>query len=139
MEPLLGFFSQLTHCASKVSLKGGVVNKICRVLIVLIIGISAVLCFNKNIWLSATGILGLFSVVSYFLWKLCSLAEKNPQVALMDGVEYLIHEQLTTQMKNAPSANWVPSENRLAGRIDQELIQNANNPDSVDIKISKEK
>lgn len=139
MDQNTGLFSHLTNYASKVSLKGGVVNKICRVLIMLIVGASAVLCFVRNVWLAAFVILGVFIIVSYFLRRLCSLAENNPQVALMDGVEYLMHEQLTIQTKNGSSKTWLTSENELAGQISNDLLQDANTPDTTNIKISEEK
>ena len=139
MNQNIGFFSHLTNYASKVSLKGGVVNKICRVLIILIVGASAVLCFVRNVWLAAFVICGIFIIVGYFLNRLCSLAEKNPQVALMDGVEYLMHEQLTIQTKNNPSITWQPSENEVAGQINFDLISGIDSPDSTNLKISEEK
>jgi hypothetical protein len=36
------------------------------------------------------------------LWRLITLAEKNPQAALMDGAEYLMHQRMIMGTKSQP-------------------------------------
>ena len=134
----MDLFPNLVKAISKISLKGGLAGKICHVLIVVSIVLGAIAWFTKNIWVSLLVVFDISVIITYFLCRLCSLAEKNPQVALMEGAEYLLHEQLTFQTKNNPTLNWSPLDNKLAGDIDVKKLQNVDKPDLPSLDKGKE-
>ena len=128
----------LANSVSKISLKGGLAGKICYVLIVVTFVLGAIVYFTKNIWITWFVAIAIVVLVFYFLCRLCSLAERNPQAALMEGAEYLLHEQLTFQTKNNPTSNWSPLDNKLAGNIDVKKLQNVDKPDLPSLDKGKE-
>jgi hypothetical protein len=93
---------------SKVIVKGGLASKICHVLIVVAIAM-AIISWSVKLPVVAFTSLGLIFILSFvMLWRLISLADKNPHSALMEGAEYLVHEQIMIGTKNQP---WIPAKN----------------------------
>ena len=93
--------SVLQH-VSQVRLKGGMVGKICQVLIFVAVAAALISWSVPVVWVAFASLLLLFGLCSMVLWRLLNLAEKNPQAALMEGAEYLIHEQMMIGTKDTP-------------------------------------
>lgn len=84
---------------SKVTLKGGIFAKTCTVLIFVALFLFGIAYFAKNIWISAAAI-GLISIMTFvILWRLINFANKNPQAAILEGAEFLVHEQIKLAAK----------------------------------------
>ncbi len=92
----------ILHTASKITLPGGVVGKVCKVLIVLAIVFAVIAWSVKVVWVSAAALFLLSAIVSVMLWRLISFAQSNPQAAILEGAEFLMHEQLQLGTKANP-------------------------------------
>lgn len=88
--------------AEKVTLPGGVVGKVCKVLIVACLSIAAIACALRIMWVSVLALAFIFLLVFVLLWKLINFANKNPAAALLEGAEFLVHEQTHLGMKGIP-------------------------------------
>jgi hypothetical protein len=88
---------------SKFRLSGGLAGKICHVLIFVAIAMAAV-AWSVKVLLVALLALGMIFILTFvMLWRLINLAHKSPQSALMEGAEFLLHEQLMVGTKNQPN------------------------------------
>lgn len=82
-----------------IKLKGGIFGKTTTLLIVLCICISAVCIASRVWWLALILMVPLMAMVFYALKKCLDFAEKNPQAAIMEGSELLVHEKLMFAQK----------------------------------------
>jgi hypothetical protein len=87
---------------SKIKLKGGVVGKVSVVLIVVALAMAAIAWSVRVPWISVVALVLLFVLSFVMLWRLVSFADKNPQAALLEGAEFLVHEQITLGTKAQP-------------------------------------
>jgi CHASE2 domain-containing sensor protein len=87
---------------SKIKLKGGVVGKVSVVLIVVSLAMAAIAWSVRVPWISVVALVLLFVLSFVMLWRLVSFADKNPQAALLEGAEFLVHEQITLGTKAQP-------------------------------------
>jgi len=95
---------------SKIKLPGGTVGKVSQVLIVLILAVAFLCWIVKDPWIIGGSIVLLFILCMIILWRLISFANKNPQAALMEGAEFLVHEQIVYGMKAQPQFPALPTE-----------------------------
>jgi hypothetical protein len=87
---------------SSIKLPGGVVGKVCAVLIVASVCIGGVAAIAKNDWVIVAGIVAIFLLAFPMLWRLINFADKNPQAALLEGAEFLLHTQMVLGSKANP-------------------------------------
>lgn len=87
---------------SEIKLPGGAVGKVSQVLIFLAVSIVVICWLAHNIYVDAA--LGALLLVLCFiiLWRLITFASKHPQAALLEGAEFLVHEQIKYGMKTRP-------------------------------------
>ncbi len=85
---------------SKIKLYGGLVGKVSIVLIIVCLCLTGLALSLKIMWLTVTTISFIFLLVFIMLWRLISFANKNPQAALLEGAEFLVHEQMLFASKN---------------------------------------
>jgi hypothetical protein len=88
--------------ASKITLPGGVVGKVCKVLIFIALAFAAIAWSVKVVWVSVAALGMLFLLCFVILWRLVSFADRNPQAAILEGAEFLMHEQLRLGTKANP-------------------------------------
>lgn len=88
---------------SAVKLSGGVVGKVCLVLIVVSISIGSLAAFSGNAWIVGAGIGAIFLLAFPMLWRLINFADRNPQAALLEGAEFLVHQQILLGTKANPT------------------------------------
>lgn len=88
---------------SAVKLPGGVVGKVSLVLIVLSICIGGLAAFSKNDWIVGGGIAAIFLLAFPIVWRLINFADRNPQAALLEGAEFLIHQRILLGTKANPA------------------------------------
>jgi hypothetical protein len=108
---------------SKVTLKGGLAGKICQVLMVISLAAAAIAWSVKLLLVALLALAMIFILSLIVLWRLISLADRNPHSALMEGAEYLIHEQLMTQAKDQPQFLVPRSEIVSPGPLDLSPIE----------------
>ena len=87
---------------SAIKLPGGVVGKVCAVLIVASICIGGVAAISKNEWVIVAGIAAIFLLAFPSIWRLINFADRNPQAALLEGAEFLLHQQMVMGTKTNP-------------------------------------
>ena len=95
--------AKVLQTASGVKLPGGIVGKICLVLIVASICIGTLASFSGNRWIIAGGIVAIFLLTFPMLWRVINFADRNPQAALLEGAEFLIHQRILLGSKSNPS------------------------------------
>ena len=127
---------KLVQNVSQIKLKGGVFEKASRVIMVVSICIFGIAVFLGNIWVSCGAILLIFIFAFVILWRLINFANKNPQAAILEGAEFLVHEQIQLAAKGISKipqsiANII-EETPL--EIDEELKNKANQPDEEEIE-----
>lgn len=88
---------KLMESVSKVRLTGGLVGRVCTVLVVLIVCLAALGIASRNEWVIGGTILLLVVVALPVIYKIISFAEKNPNVAILDGAEFVRAERLRQQ------------------------------------------
>lgn len=99
---LLQDFSSAMQGVSKVNLRGGVVGKVAITLIAACLSIAIVAWSFHNIWISAFALAAIFILSFTMLWRLISFADRHPQAALLEGAEFLVHEQIVQGAKYRP-------------------------------------
>ena len=87
---------------SAIKLPGGVVGKVCAVLIVASVCIGGIAAVAKNDGVIVAGIAAIFLLAFPMLWRLINFADKNPQAALLEGAEFLLHTQMVLGSKTNP-------------------------------------
>ncbi len=92
----------LLQTASKITLRGGVVGKVCKVLIVIAFVFAAITWSVKVVWVSVAALGLLFLLAFVTLWRLVTFADRNPQAAILEGAEFLLLEQLRLGTKAIP-------------------------------------
>jgi hypothetical protein len=95
---------------SKVKLHGGLVGKVSIVLIIFCLSLCGLAFWIKNLELTWGVIIIVALVVFTLLWRVIRFAEKNPQAALLEGAEFLVHERLVYGAKNDPDIPINPKE-----------------------------
>ena len=108
-------------------------GKASMVLIVLCSVVGGVAATSSNEWVKGGAILGMILVVSQLLSRLIDFAKTHPQAAILEGAEFLRHEQITMASKADPQI--IASVNSQvigrAVRIPPEAIQALNQPDTA--------
>ncbi len=89
--------------ASKLVLTGGMVGKVCKVLIIAAITMGAIAWSVRVLWVSVLALVLVFLLCFVMLWRVISFADKNPQAAILEGAEFLMHEQLMLGTKDNPN------------------------------------
>jgi hypothetical protein len=87
---------------SAIKLPGGVVGKVSAVLIVASVCIGGIAALSKNEWILAGGIAAIVLLAFPLLWRLINFADRNPQAALLEGAEFLLHTQIVMGSKSNP-------------------------------------
>jgi len=87
---------------SKIKLKGGVVGKVSIVLIVISFSMASIAFAVREPWISVLALTFIFILSFPMLWRLISFADRNPQAALLEGAEFLKHEEISMGMKAEP-------------------------------------
>jgi hypothetical protein len=94
---------KLIASVSQIKLKGGIFAKAAAALIVMSICVlgAAILC--TNFWISVIAIVSIVLPVFILIWRLLNFADKNPQAAILEGAEFLVHEKIQLAMKDVVS------------------------------------
>lgn len=100
--PLPFNFDSAINGLSKVTLRGGVVGKVTFAVTFTSLAIAAIAWSVSNIWISAAALCMVFALAFVMLWRLINFADRHPQAALLEGAEFLVHEQIVHAAKSVP-------------------------------------
>ncbi|MFA6151245.1 MAG: hypothetical protein WC716_07995 [Chitinophagaceae bacterium] len=132
-------FSKLIQNVSKVKLQGGIFAKASIVLIIVSICIASIAALAGNIWVSCGAIGVIFILTFVILWRLINFANNNPQAAILEGAEFLVHEQIKLAAKGVGSFPSLTSNlTEETPIIIDEAIQNKANQPDLEIQNGKE-
>lgn len=87
----------------KVTLRGGLVGKVTFSVVVVSLAMATIAWSVKNLWLSLGALAAVFLLAFVMLWRLINFADRNPQAALLEGAEFLMHEQIVHATKSNPT------------------------------------
>ncbi|GEM_PF-3007780 len=123
---------KIIHNVSKIKLPGGVVGKICKVLIIVSLSMALIAWSVKLVWVSALALIFIFILCFIMLWRLINFADRNPQAALLEGAEFLVHEQLKLGMKGTPKLEVNPKDSiePIPNSPNEEDLLEAEQPDT---------
>ncbi len=122
---------KLVKNVSQIKLKGGVFEKASRVIIVVSVCIFGIAALLGNIWVSC-GAIGLIFIFAFvMLWRLINFANKNPQAAILEGAEFLVHQQIQLAAKGIGEFPQITDSltEETPIEIDEKNEQVANQPD----------
>jgi hypothetical protein len=83
-----------------INLRGGIFGKTTTLLIVLTVSVAAVCIAVRVYWTAIVLMLPLMAMIFYALKRCFDFAQANPQAAIMEGAELLIHEKLMFSQKH---------------------------------------
>lgn len=109
---LIAAAAQHADKLSKITLRGGMVGRVTWLLIVFCLAAMGMVWSVKDPWITLAGLVSMTVVISFLAPRLIEFAQENPQAALMEGAELLMHEQMKLQMgmKSQPRIDAPPSE-----------------------------
>ena len=117
-----------------IKLQGGIFSKSSLIIIVLAICTASVCIFTKNVWVSLILTLSVLGIAFYTIKRCLDFAEKNPQAAIMDGAQFLLHEKMQLGMKYGGTIN-AHTENLTADHPGVFIPENeANEPDPLPVE-----
>lgn len=96
-------FSKLINNVAKVKLGGGIFGKTCTVLIVIAVTFGAIAWIANNLWVCILALVLIAIIAFVLLWRLINFADKNPQAVILEGAEFLVHQQIELAAKGIPS------------------------------------
>lgn len=93
-------FDKVLESVSKVRLSGGLVGRVCTVLLVACAALGSIGALSHNEWVMGGAISAIVLLAFPMLWRIIGFAEQHPQVAILDGAQFLKHEQLVLASKS---------------------------------------
>lgn len=87
-------FEKALESVKRIRLSGGIFGKTTTLLIVLCICVTAISIKIASWWFALVLILPMMALVFYALKRCLDFAESNPQAAIMEGAEFLLHERI---------------------------------------------
>ena len=131
---------QMLQRASEVKLSGGLVGRVCTVLLVGSVAIGAVGVAASNVWVSAGAIVAILIFALPILWRVINFAQKNPSAAILDGAQFIQHEQLILASKTNPEIRVTPGtqvEARPRLPLSPESLADLDRPDAPSLPPSE--
>ena len=132
-------FSKLIKNVTKVKLGGGVFGKTCTVIMVIALTFGGIAFVANNLWVCVLALV-LISIIAFvLLWRLINFANKNPQAVILEGAEFLVHQQIELAAKGIPN---IPAPEKLVQAIPivitEKVKEESNTPDTNSSPKDKE-
>ncbi len=135
-------FKKALKSIETIKLTGGIFGKTTLLLVVLCVCVAAVSLKNSTWWLALILMLPLMGIVFYSLKRCLDFAESNPQAAIMDGAEFLVHERIVHGRKGEEEIPFieVTTDHKLPNISDAEVKSEDPLPtEALDSKPSQSK
>lgn len=123
-------FGKLIKSVSKVKLGGGIFGKTCTVIMVITITFGFISWITGNLWVCVGAMVLIFIMAFVLLWRLINYANKNPQAVILEGAEFLVHQQIELASKGVPSIPIKDVTTETPLKITEEIKALADKPDS---------
>ncbi len=81
----------------------GAFGKTCMLIAIFATSCAAIAWSASNPWVAAFALLIVGFVTLAALWRLFNFADKNPSAAILEGAEFIKHEQIQLAAKGMPS------------------------------------
>lgn len=128
--------NKLIRNVSQVKLQGGLFAKASIVIIIVSLCLFGIAALTGNVWVSIGAIVLIFVLAFVILWRLINFANKNPQAAILEGAQFLVHEQMQLAAKGVKeipqSLDRLSEETTLV--IDDKTKEEAEKPDEEEIR-----
>jgi hypothetical protein len=95
-------FDSIPDFVKKIRLRGGVVGKTAYIVIFAILSLAVIALSVRDVWISGMCAAMVFILVLVIGVSMLRFAERNPQAAILEGAEFLLHQQMTIGMKGNP-------------------------------------
>jgi len=59
-------------------------------------------CAVRDVWISGVAIVLVLVFAFIMLWRVISFADRHPEAALLEGAEFLVHQQMMLGTKKQP-------------------------------------
>lgn len=96
-------FGKLIKNVSSVKLGKGIFGKTATILIVLIVTFGFIAWSAHNVWVCIGALILITFIVTLILLRLIGLAEKTPQTVILEGAEFILHQQIEIASKGMPT------------------------------------
>lgn len=96
-------FEKAIENLKSIKLSGGIFGKTNLLLLVLTVCVSSVAWKIGSWWFALIVLLILMGLIFYAIKRCFDFAMHNPQAAIMDGSEFLVHERIVHGIKNQGS------------------------------------
>lgn len=93
---------QLIATATRIRFPNGAFGKTCMVITVVAAAFSMIAWSVHDQWVSALALILLAAITHITLQRLFDFADKNPAAAILEGAEFIRHEQMQITAKNMP-------------------------------------
>ena len=87
-------FDKILQRVGGVKLRGGIFGKMTWAVIVICVCVTILAHATENLYILSATIFLMMAFALYFFNRLLNFAEKHPQIAILDGSEFLVHEQI---------------------------------------------
>jgi hypothetical protein len=122
-------FDQMLNRVSAIKLTGGLIGRVCTVLIVVVVGFVVLGAKSNLWWMAPLSLIAIFSFSFPILWWVLRFAKTNPHAAIFDGAELLQYEQLTHSSKNHPMIMVTPESKTEGHPVPRISYSEINKPD----------
>lgn len=96
-----------------IKLTGGIFGKTTLLLVVLTVCMTAAAISLEIWWVTLLLLLPMIALATYTVKRCFDFAESNPQAAIMDGAELLVHERIVHEQKGGIK---IVDENAVRGK-----------------------
>ena len=103
---------KVLETVKSIRLTGGIFGRTILLLVVLCVSM-AVVSINIDIWwFSLTFMVLMFGLSTYVLKRCLDFAERNPQAAIMESADFLVHEKIVHGIKGERDVSSLYRKNR---------------------------
>jgi len=95
---------------SKVTLRGGAIGKVVVMVAITVLSLAAISLTIGNDWIAGSIAIMVFLLVLVIAWRLINFADRHPQAAILEGAEFLAHEQIANASKYMPAIKVNPND-----------------------------
>lgn len=92
-------FEQLIGSATHLRFPTGAFGKTCMLIAIFTFSCAAIAWSARDPWVSALALMIVAIVTGGTLWRLFNFAENNPSAAILEGAEFIRHEQIRLSAK----------------------------------------
>ena len=109
---------QIMRTATKMRFPTGAFGKTCMLVAIFSLSCAAISWSARTPWVAALALIIVAVVTVAAMWRLFNFADKNPSAAILEGAEFVRHEQMQLAAKGI-------------SEIPEDLLQPTNEPENL--------